>query len=300
MSSTQKYVGAHVSASGGVENAPLNAQKIGARAFALFTKNQRQWKAKPLSEESIEAFHKNLAESGIAPRHVLPHDSYLINLGHPEEEKLEKSLESFIHEIERCDQLGLEKLNFHPGSHLVKIPKKDPEYTQKLEAAERECLERIAESMNRAIEATPDSCVKLVIENTAGQGTNLGYRFEHLAYLINRVEDKERVGVCLDTCHTFTAGYDLRTPEAYAETMTGFDEIVGFDYLEGMHINDSKPPLGSRVDRHHSLGMGELGWEPFRFIMNDPRMDDIPLILETIDESLWPEEIRKLYALIGA
>ncbi len=293
-----KYVGAHVSASGGVENAPINAMEIGARAFALFTKNQRQWKAKALSEESIEAFRTNLERSGIAPKHVLPHDSYLINLGHPEEEKLLKSREAFVDELERCEQLGLEKLNFHPGSHLVKIPKRDPDYETKLEAAERECLDRIAESMNRAIEATPDSKVKLVIENTAGQGSNLGYRFEHLAYLIERVEEKSRVGVCLDTCHTFTAGYDLRTPEAYEETMRAFDEIVGFDYLEGMHINDSKPPLGSRVDRHHSLGMGEIGWEAFRLIMNDPRMDDIPLILETIDESIWPEEIRALYDLI--
>ena len=293
-----KYVGAHVSISGGVENAPLNAMEIGAKAFAMFTKNQRQWKAKPLTEESIEAFRVNLGKSGIAPEHVLPHDSYLINLGHPEEEKLDKSREAFVDELERCEQLGLKLLNFHPGSHLVKIPKKDPEYEAKLDAAERACLEVIAESMNRAIEATPDSSVKLVIENTAGQGSNLGYRFEHLAFLIDRVEAKDRVGVCLDTCHTFTAGYDLRTPEAYRETMERFDEIVGFEYLCGMHINDSKPPLGSRVDRHHSLGMGEIGWEAFRLIMNDPRMDDIPLVLETIDESLWPEEIRALYALI--
>jgi deoxyribonuclease-4 len=294
----QKYVGAHVSASGGVENAPLNAREIGAKAFALFTKNQRQWKAKPLTEASIAAFRENLEKSGIAPRHVLPHDSYLINLGHPEPEKLEKSREAFIDELQRCEQLGLDRLNFHPGSHLVKIPKRDPDYAAKLEAAERACLDVIAESMNRAIEATPDSGVKLVIENTAGQGSNLGYRFEHLAYLIERVEAKERVGVCLDTCHTFTAGYDLRTPEAYEETMRRFEEIVGFEYLMGMHLNDSKPPLGSRVDRHHSLGKGEIGWEAFRLIMNDPRMDDIPLILETIDESLWPEEIRALYALV--
>jgi len=294
----KKFVGAHVSASGGVENAPLNAMEIGAKAFALFTKNQRQWRAKALSEESIEAFRENLAKSGIAPKHVLPHDSYLINLGAPDSEKLEKSREAFVDELRRCEQLGLEKLNFHPGSHLVKIPKKDSDYAEKLEAAERQCLDVIVESMNRAIEATPDSTVKLVIENTAGQGSNLGYRFEQLAYLIDRVEAKERVGVCLDTCHTFTAGYDLRTPEAYEETMRAFDEIVGFDYLEGMHLNDSKPPLGSRVDRHHSLGMGEIGWGAFRMIMNDPRMDDIPLILETIDEILWSEEIQALYDLI--
>jgi len=293
-----KFVGAHVSASGGVENAPLNAMKIGAKAFALFTKNQRQWVAKPLESKSIDAFLKNLELSGILPKHVLPHDSYLINLGHPEADKLEKSRNAFIDELERCRILGLDKLNFHPGSHLVKISKKDPLYEEKIMEAELHCLDVIAESMNRAIDATQNSNVKLIIENTAGQGSNLGYRFEHLAHLIDKVEDKSRVGVCLDTCHTFTAGYDLRTKEAYDETMEAFDRIVGVEYLMGMHINDSKPPLGSRVDRHHSLGLGEIGWGAFRFIMNDARMDDIPLILETINEEIWAEEIKALYALI--
>ncbi len=293
-----KFVGAHVSASGGVDNAPLNAMKIGAKAFALFTKNQRQWVAKPLESKTVEAFKANLEKSGILPKHVLPHDSYLINLGHPETEKLEKSREAFIDELERCRILGLDKLNFHPGSHLVKIAKKDPEYEEKLMEAELHCLDVIAESMNRAIEATKDSDVKLVIENTAGQGSNLGYKFEHLGYIIERIEEKSRVGVCLDTCHTFTAGYDLRTREAYDKTMDAFERIVGFEYLMGMHLNDSKPKLGSRVDRHASLGEGEIGWDAFKFIMNDPRMDDIPLILETIDESIWPEEIRALYALM--
>lgn len=293
-----KFVGAHVSASGGVDNAPLNAMAIGAKAFALFTKNQRQWVAKPLETKTIDAFQKNLEASGILPKHVLPHDSYLINLGHPEVEKLEKSRDAFIDEIERCRILGLDRLNFHPGSHLVKIPKKDPEYMDKLMVAEIGCLDVIAESMNRAIDATKDSNVKLVIENTAGQGSNLGYKFEHLGHIIDKIEDKSRVGICLDTCHTFTGGYDLRTREAYDETMDAFERIVGFEYLMGMHINDSKPPLGSRVDRHHSLGQGEIGWDAFKFIMNDPHMDDIPLVLETIDESIWPEEIRALYALI--
>ena len=293
-----KYVGAHVSASGGVYNAPLNAMKIGAKAFALFTKNQRQWKAKPLDAETVEQFKKNLALSGIRPEHVLPHDSYLINLGHPEAEKLEKSRAAFIDEIERCEALGLDKLNFHPGSHLVKVPKKDPDFIEKLALAENHSLEVVAESMNLAIEATKSSTVKLVIENTAGQGSNLGYKFEHLAYVIERISEKSRVGVCLDTCHTFTGGYDLRTAEAYRETMQVFESVVGFEYLMGMHLNDSKPPLGSRVDRHHSLGEGEIGWEAFRLIMNDPRMDNIPLILETIDESIWAEEIKALYALI--
>ncbi len=293
-----KFVGAHVSASGGVDNAPLNAMAIGAKAFALFTKNQRQWVAKPLETKTIDAFHKNLEASGILPKHVLPHDSYLINLGHPEVEKLEKSRDAFVDEIERCRILGLDRLNFHPGSHLVKIAKKDPEYMDKLMQAELTCLDVIAESMNRAIDATKDSNVKLVIENTAGQGSNLGYKFEHLGHIIDKIEDKSRVGICLDTCHTFTGGYDLRTREAYDETMNAFGRIVGFEYLMGMHINDSKPPLGSRVDRHHSLGQGEIGWDAFKFIMNDPHMDDIPLILETIDETIWAEEIKALYALI--
>jgi deoxyribonuclease-4 len=293
-----KFVGAHVSASGGVDNAPLNAMAIGAKAFALFTKNQRQWVAKPLETKTIDAFHKNLEVSGILPKHILPHDSYLINLGHPEVEKLEKSRDAFIDELERCRTLGLDRLNFHPGSHLTKIAKKDPEYMDKLMQAELGCLDVIGDSLNRAIEATPDSNVKLVIENTAGQGSNLGYKFEHLAHIIDKVEDKSRVGVCIDTCHMFTAGYDIRTRETYDETWNSFDRIVGREYLMGMHINDSKPPLGSRVDRHHSLGQGEIGWDAFKFIMNDSRMDDIPLILETIDESIWAEEIRALYALI--
>ncbi|WP_456390521.1 deoxyribonuclease IV [Hydrogenimonas sp.] len=278
-----KFVGAHVSASGGVFNAPLNASKIGAKAFALFTKNQRQWKAKPLDGETIEKFKENLRASGIEPKHVLPHDSYLINLGHPEKQKRQKSLDAFIDEVRRCEQLGLDRLNFHPGSHLKKI-------------SEEECLGRIAEAMNITLNETEG--VTLVIENTAGQGSNLGYKFEHLAYLIDKTEDKSRVGVCLDTCHTFTAGYDLRTKEAYEATTKEFDEIVGFDYLKGMHINDSKPPLGSRVDRHHSLGEGEIGWDAFKHIMNDPRMNDIPLILETIDDTIWAQEIRALYDLI--
>lgn len=280
-----KAIGAHVSASGGVFNAPLNAEAIGASAFALFTKNQRQWNAKPLDEATIEAFKTNLARVGILPKHVLAHDSYLINLGHPEKEARQKSLEAFIDEVKRCDQLGLDKLNFHPGSHLNQL-------------TEEACLDSIAESLNRTLELTQN--VTLVIENTAGQGTNLGYKWEHLAHLIEKVEDKGRIGVCLDTCHLFTAGYDIRTSEAYAKTTKEFDSIVGFCYLKGMHLNDAKPPLGSRVDRHHSLGKGTIGLEAFWYIMNDPRMDDIPLVLETIDTALWAQEIALLRAMQGA
>ena len=291
---SKKFVGAHVSASGGVYNAPLNAMEIGAKAFALFTKNQRQWVAKPLDDETIAKFKENLAKSGILPKHVLPHDSYLINLGHSEVEKLEKSRAAFIDELERCAQLGLDRLNFHPGSHLVKVSKKDKENPEVMRPIEEHCLNVIAESINIALDKTEG--VSAVIENTAGQGSNLGWKFEHLAYIIERVEDKSRIGVCIDTCHMFTAGYDIRTREAYDATWKEFDEIVGFKYLMGMHLNDSKPPLGSHVDRHHSLGKGEIGLDAFRFIMNDERMDDIPLILETIDESLWPEEIKLLYS----
>ncbi len=292
-----KFVGAHVSISGGVENAPLNAQEIGATAFAMFTKNQRQWKAKPLSEKSIDEFKINLKDSGIAPEYVLPHDSYLINLGAPDKEKLEKSREAFIDELNRCHQLGLKLLNFHPGSHLQKFSKRDPNYDKLIEEAEYKCLDLIAESMNLAIDETKGSDVVLVIENTAGQGSNLGYKFEHLAYLIDKCKDKSRVGVCLDTAHTFAAGYDLRTKEAYENTMAEFDKIVGFKYLRGMHINDSKAALGSRVDRHQSLGKGEIGLDAFKFIMNDEKLDNIPLVLETIDESIWAEEIKLLYSL---
>jgi deoxyribonuclease-4 len=280
-----KFVGAHVSASGGVFNAPLNAMKIGAKAFALFTKNQKQWTAKPLEDETIGLFKDNLAQSGIQPCHILPHDSYLINLGHPEEEKRVKSLEAFIDELKRCSQLGLDRLNFHPGSHLKQI---SPE----------ECIDRIAASMNEAIKMVEG--VNLTIENTAGQGSNLGWRFEHIAAIIERIEDKSRVGVCIDTCHMFTAGYDIRTREAYDATWNEFSAIIGFEYLKGMHINDSKPDLGSHVDRHDSLGKGKIGLDAFGFLMNDPRMDDIPLVLETIDETIWAQEIQLLYSMQGA
>ena len=277
-----KRVGAHVSAGGGVENAPLNARAIGAKAFALFTKNQRQWKAKPFTDDNIEKFRQNCEDAGYLPEHVLPHDSYLINLGHPEKEGLEKSRDAFLDEMQRCEQLGLTMLNFHPGSHLKKIE-------------EDACLKRIAESINIALDKTKG--VSAIIENTAGQGTNMGFRFEHLAAIIDSVDDKDRVGVCLDTCHTFTAGYDLRTKKAFKATMDEFEKIVGFKYLSGMHLNDSKPDLGARVDRHQSIGKGKLGVEPFRFIMNDKRFDEIPMVLETIDDTIWAEEIKLLYSL---
>lgn len=292
---SNKFVGAHCSASGGVFNAVTNAQEIGAKAFALFTKNQRQWAAKDLDTETIDKFKKALDESGILPKHILPHDSYLINLGHPEVDKLEKSRAAFIDELQRCEQLGLDRLNFHPGSHLAKVSKKDKENSELMKPIEDKCLDVIAESINIALDKT--SGVSAVLENTAGQGSNLGWKFEHLAHVIDKVEDKSRVGICIDTCHMFTAGYDIRTKEAYEKTWNEFERIVGFKYLMGMHINDSKKELGTHVDRHDSIGKGFIGLDAFKYIMNDERMDDIPLILETIDSSIWKEEIELLYSL---
>jgi deoxyribonuclease-4 len=278
-----KYLGAHVSASGGVENAPVNANNIGARAFALFTKNQRQWFSNPLTKASIKQFRENCEKFDYQPFQILPHDSYLINLGHPEKEPLEKSRKSFLDEMQRCEQLGLDRLNFHPGSHLKQI-------------GEEESLKIIAESINIVLDKTKG--VTAVIENTAGQGSNLGYKFEHLSFIIEKVEDKSRVGVCIDTCHAYTSGYNLKTTDGFTETFRQFEKIIGLKYLRGMHINDSKKELATRVDRHENIGKGFLGEDVFMMLMNDVRFDNMPLILETPDESLWEEEIRRLYALV--
>ena len=279
---SKKKIGAHVSATGGVENAPENAHAIGATAFALFTRNQRQWKSAPLTEKSIALFKERCAEYGYAASDILPHDSYLINLGNPEAEGLEKSRTAFLDEMRRCEQLGLDRLNFHPGSHLKAM-------------SEADCLARIAESINWTLDQTKG--VTAVIENTAGQGTNLGYTFEQIAAIIDKVEDKSRVGVCLDTAHTLAAGYEIRTEEGFRDTFAKFDEVIGFKYLRGMHLNDSKKELGTRVDRHDSVGKGVMGLTMFELLMNDARFDGIPLILETPDETLWAEEIKLLYSL---
>ena len=272
-----KYIGAHVSASGGVEYAPVNAHEIGANAFALFTKNQRQWVSKPLTAESIDLFQQNCEKYGFLPEYILPHDSYLINLGHPEEEGLTKSRAAFLDEMQRCEQLGLKLLNFHPGSHLNKI---DTEA----------CLSRIAESINIVLDKTKG--VTAVIENTAGQGSNLGNEFWHLRYIIDKVEDKSRVGVCLDTCHTFTAGYNFL--QDYDQVFNSFEQEVGFSFLRGIHLNDSKKEVGSRVDRHDSIGQGYIGNAFFERLMKDTRFDNLPIILETTDETLWTKEIAWL------
>lgn len=283
MATNNKYIGAHVSSAGGVENAVLNAHSIGAKAFALFTRNQRQWVSPPLKKESIERFKALMEEYHFAPEHILPHDSYLINMGNPDAAMREKSSLAFQDEMKRCEQLGLKLLNFHPGSHLNEID-------------EQQCMDYIAAEVNRALEVT--NGVKAVLENTAGQGTNLGFRLEHLAYIISKIEDKSRIGVCIDTCHTLSAGYEIRTTEGYQSFWNDFDSIIGAKYLSGIHLNDSKKELGSRVDRHDSMGKGTMGMELFQLVVNDPRLDNIPIILETPDETLWAEEIRTLYSLI--
>ncbi|MDF7667831.1 deoxyribonuclease IV [Orbaceae bacterium ESL0727] len=271
-----KYIGAHVSAAGGVDNSPINAYQIGATAFALFTKNQRQWHAKPLETAVIDRFKKRCEQYGFTSKQILPHDSYLINLGSPDDELLAKSRAAFLDEFKRCELLGLTLLNFHPGSDLKEI-------------SLDKCLTRIAESINITLDKTKN--VVAVIENTAGQGSNLGYTFEQLATIIDQVEDKHRVGVCIDTCHAFAAGYDLRTEKAYHETFTEFEKVVGFNYLRGMHLNDSKSEFASHVDRHAPIGKGNIGKVAFECVMRDPRIDNIPLILETPEPELWPQEI---------
>jgi len=275
-----KYIGAHVSASGGVENAPLNAEAIGAKAFALFTKNQRQWNAPPLTKESVKRFHENCEKYQYQPFQILPHDSYLINLGHPNQENLQQSRDAFLLEVQRCEQLGLTQINFHPGSHLQQI-------------SEEDCLRRIAESVNITLDKTKG--ITLIVENTAGQGSNVGKTFEQLSYIIDFVEDKSRIGICIDTCHAYVAGYDLKTEQGFENTWKKFDETIGMRYLRGIHLNDSLKGFGSHVDRHASLGKGFLGIEPFKRIMQGSRFDNIPIILETPDETLWKMEIEMLY-----
>ncbi len=272
-----KFIGAHVSAAGGVAEAPARAHAIGATAFALFTKNQRRWHAKPLTQEQIELFKQRCQKLGYAPGQILPHDSYLINLGHPDDAKWRQSLTAFIDELRRCEQLGITMLNFHPGSHLRVI-------------SESACLKRIAEAINIALSETDR--VIAVLENTAGQGSNVGYRFEHLAEIIDQLKQPQRAGVCIDTCHAWAAGYDLKND--YDGVMRHLCDTVGQDKVLAFHINDSKGALGSRLDRHHSLGEGQMGWTPFQRLMQDSRWRNRPFILETIDPDRWPVEIAQL------
>lgn len=280
-----KYIGAHVSVAGGVSNAPIEANAIGAKSFALFTGSSSRWVSKQISEKEVGLFESACKEFGFSPDIILPHDNFLINLGSPDAQKLAMSKKSFLDEMRRCEQLGLQMLNFHPGSHLKVM-------------SEEECLDRIADSLNEILGQT--SGVVAVIENTAGQGSNLGYDFAHLAHIIDRIDDKSRVGVCIDTCHAFSAGYDLATEAGYNATWQEFDNVVGREYLKAIHLNDDKRELGSRIDRHASIGEGTLGIDFFRRFVNDSRFDDMPIILETPDSSKWAQEIKMLYDLIEA
>lgn len=278
-----KYIGAHVSVKGGVSNAPLEAKRIGAKAFALFTGSSNRWTSKPISEEEALKFKENCEAGGFSAGQILPHDNFLINLGSPDPQKLEMSRKSFLDEMKRCEQLGLTMLNFHPGSHLKEIAVDD-------------CLDLIAESINFTLDKTMG--VTAVIESTAGQGSNLGYQFEHIAHIIDKIEDKSRAGVCVDTCHTYSAGYDLRSEEGYRKTWEDFDRIIGAEYLHGLHLNDDKRELGSRIDRHEEIGKGTLGEDFFIRLVNDPRFNNMPLILETPNDEIWHEEISWLYSQI--
>lgn len=276
-----KYFGAHVSIAGGPANAPLNAAAIGADTFAMFTKNQRQWSAPPLTDADIAEFKHNCAEHNFALDMILPHDSYLINLGQADDQKVAAAREAFTREMQRCQALGLTRLNFHPGSHLKLI-------------SVDECLQRIAQGIMQALQATEN--VDAVIENTAGQGSNVGFELEQIARIIEFTHADKRVKVCIDTCHSYAAGYDLKTPEGYADFWEKFARLIGFDRLAGIHLNDAKAPLGSKLDRHAPLGQGTLGWEVFERIAQDKNLDNIPIILETPEPELWSEEIQKLKA----
>ncbi len=275
-------IGVHVPVMGGIQNVPLIARELGADAFAFFTKNQKQWKGKPLTEESIRAFKENLLKTGISPSLILPHNGYLINISNPYPEKRRRSIDALIEETQRAHLLDLEALNFHPGSHLGLL-------------SETESLRLVAEGMNEVLETVPR--IILVLETTAGQGNSIGYRFEHLSELISLSTQPDRVAVCIDTCHIFAAGYELRTEEGYATTMETFSRTVGFSKLRGVHLNDALSSYGSRVDRHASIGKGNLGLETFRRILTDPRFQEIPLILETPNPRLWEEEIQYLRRL---
>ena len=277
-----KYVGAHVSAAGGVSNTPIAASEINAKAFALFTGSSARWVSKAISDEEAELFRKNCEIYGYTPDVILPHDNFLINLGSPDSKKLAMSRKSFLDEMKRCEKLGLRMLNFHPGSHLNQMD-------------EDACLDLIAESINITLDKTEG--VTAVLESTAGQGSNLGFRFEQLARIISGVEDKSRIGVCVDTCHSHSAGYDFVSEEGYRQAWKEFDDTIGAGYLRALHLNDNKRTLGSRIDRHEKIGEGSLGLGFFRRLMNDPRFDDMPLILETPDPDIWKQEIELLYSL---
>ncbi len=274
-------LGAHMSISGGVDTAFDRGEQVGCDAMQIFTKNNNQWRAAPLKEKTVERYHRRQAETGITP--VVAHAAYLLNLATPDDELWHKSIDALVVEMERCDVLAIPYLVIHPGSHVG--------------SGEAAGIARVVEALNVAHDRLPDARVKITLETTAGQGTNLGYRFEQLAAMIAGTEASDRLAVCYDTCHTLAAGYDFRTPEGYAEVFRQFDEIIGLDRLTVFHFNDSKQDLGSRRDRHAHIGEGFVGLEGFRHILNDPRFREIPMLLETPKSKDMHEDVENLARL---
>lgn len=273
------YIGAHVSIAEGIEKSVLRAYKLKATAFSCFLGNPLRWNNPPFTVDAIHNFRNFCNKYNYSASQILPHSSYLINLGHPNKLMRKKSCFAFIQEIHRCSELGLKMINIHPGSHLYKI-------------TEKKCLENIIDSINFVLNQTRGIIV--VLENTAGQGSNVGYCFEHLAFIIRHVKDKLRIGICLDTCHLFVAGYQLNDMDDFLYTFKKFNNLIGFQYLFGIHLNDSKGKFNSRLDRHHNLGCGEIKKYVFSKIVQSIEFKDIPLILETKKKSLWKKEISWL------
>ena len=281
-------LGAHVSTAGGLPNAVTNAQALDADTFQFFCKNQRQWHAPPLTDEQAAAFRTAVTASGLGP--LLVHDSYLINLGHRDDAQREKSYAAFLDEYRRCEALGVPGLNFHLGSHLEKAQRDDPD-------VRTAALDRVAHSLRRVLAAEPAGRCRLVLENAAGQGTNLGYRYQELAHVLARVEDPARIGVCIDTQHAWAAGYDWVGD--YEGVWREFDAVIGNDRLVALHLNDSHTACGSRVDRHADIGEGMLGEAVFRRLMNDPRLCGLPGFLETPGgPERWRTDIKRLRKMV--
>ena len=279
----KRPLGAHMSIAGGVDLAIERGASIGCTAIQMFTKSSNQWAARPLPEEEVDRFRAERASRGIGP--VVAHDSYLINLCSPDEALYEKSIEACLLELQRCDRLGIETLVVHPGGHMGQ--------------GEEFGMRRLAGAIDVIHSRVPRGGASIALETMAGQGTIIGHRFEQIAGVIARTQDPDRVGVCFDTCHVFAAGYDLRTRATYDETMRGFDSEIGFARLRAVHVNDSKKEIGSRVDRHEHIGKGYLGLEAFRLLMNDPRLETVPLLLETPkDEKTLKEDVENLNTLM--
>jgi deoxyribonuclease-4 len=278
----KRPLGAHMSIAGGVDQAPGRGEAIGCTAMQIFTKNSNQWAAKPLSDEMAERFRQQVAGSGLT--HVVAHDSYLINMCSPDDALWRRSIDACVDELERCARLGVPWLVAHPGGHM----RRGEEYG----------IERMAQAIDLIHDRVPVAASSLALETTAGQGTIIGYRFEHIAAAIQLTREPDRIGVCLDTCHIFAAGYDIRTAAGYKRTMQEFDATIGLKRLKVVHVNDSKKDLGCRVDRHEHIGKGFLGLEAFRHLMNDPRLNDVPLILETPKDESCREDVENLSTLL--